>query len=64
MRISCISCLGVDVNDQFTIYQRVLERKAGIFVVRKVESVELTIVVMPVQLFRSILSPDVEMIRS
>jgi len=44
--------LWIDVQNQFPIYQGILERNAGVFVVREVESVELVVVVMSVQLMR------------
>lgn len=42
--------LRINIHYQLSVYQCVLEWKAGIFVVREVESFELVIVVVPVQL--------------
>ena len=42
--------MRIDVQNQFSIYQGILERNARVFVVREVESFELVVVVVPVQL--------------
>lgn len=44
--------LRINIHYQLSVYKCVFERKAGIFVVREVESFELVIVVVPVQLVR------------
>lgn len=44
--------MRIDVQNQFPIYQGILERNARVFVVREVESFELVVVVVPVQLVR------------
>lgn len=51
MRVFCLLRLRVNINNQFSIYQRVFERKAGVFETRKVESFKLVVIVVSVQLF-------------
>jgi len=50
MRFACSLRLRVDIQHQLSVYQRVLEGKPRVFVVREVESFELPVVIVPVQL--------------
>ena len=53
--------MRIDVHNQLPVYQGILERNARVLVVREVESVELVVVVVPVQLMHVSKMPKYDM---